>query len=781
MDPRWEYQAPQFVDFANLDNVEDEAADSFFDVDMESGSRVSQIFSGEIPEEFAKNGQENDGQKTLSNKEKPQPQPRQLLRRDEFEKLKATKRSNGAGGSNPGPVRPVRPPNNTKKPTPGAPKSNVEASHGMSSDSSTPVNTDTSSRNTLRQAVTNTLNNIRNSPHMKRLRTNEVEPRLTKPSTQVDKYLNAGGARQRTRTRSKSPGHSLKLPRTPDVMKRFKNKLAITASNTNIEEDFKIKKPNYNKKENIPLKAANTSAVPAAKAALKLTKPSEFKFATSERSKGSRRRSMSVSDAPDFSRMLRSYSKPTQESRVNPELTKPVPFPRAESRKRRLSSSEDSQQNDQKYKSMAEQISKFERGTPNRYRSKPRGRSSSPQRMRVRSKSPKLTVAKTPQLSAKLRSRPAHVISQEERELLDLEEQRKHQFHAKKVGETVPKFKYGEVEKKPCTVPEPFNLVLASKPKAEPIVPQQQVEPFHPKPLNKKILQGPTGVPDRINLPIVEPESPAFALKDRLQTRRQAAEPIVAEIKQFKAKPVPHGGVPVSLPPMSKRATVPQPFSFSERDEQSIAKKEEKIRKQHEEEKAAREFHAHPIPKGLDQPKLPEKKVLPATKAEPFKLAIEERVESRLNKWQEDINKELEEQKAATNFKATESKVVTKAPFVPKPAEKPPVEMCNFTLHTDRRAEERQTYELEKKRKEVDLEQMKRQQEERKKREEEEEVARLRKQAVHKAQPIRGYKPVEIKPSEKPLTLPVSPRLKSTRSKANSTFNRSASSTNSQE
>ena len=39
MDPSWEFQAPQFVDFNNLDRVEAEnkKADDFFNVDMESG------------------------------------------------------------------------------------------------------------------------------------------------------------------------------------------------------------------------------------------------------------------------------------------------------------------------------------------------------------------------------------------------------------------------------------------------------------------------------------------------------------------------------------------------------------------------------------------------------------------------------------------------------------------------------------------------------------------------------------------------------------------------
>ena len=37
MDPSWEFQAPQFVDFNNLERSEDKKADDFFNVDMESG------------------------------------------------------------------------------------------------------------------------------------------------------------------------------------------------------------------------------------------------------------------------------------------------------------------------------------------------------------------------------------------------------------------------------------------------------------------------------------------------------------------------------------------------------------------------------------------------------------------------------------------------------------------------------------------------------------------------------------------------------------------------
>jgi targeting protein for Xklp2 len=58
------------------------------------------------------------------------------------------------------------------------------------------------------------------------------------------------------------------------------------------------------------------------------------------------------------------------------------------------------------------------------------------------------------------------------------------------------------------------------------------------------------------------------------------------------------------------------------------------------------------------------------------------------------------------------------------------------------------------------------QRDENEKREEMEEVARLRKEAVHKANPVRCYKPLKITGSDKPLTDPLSPAF-STRSKRN--------------
>ena len=83
----------------------------------------------------------------------------------------------------------------------------------------------------------------------------------------------------------------------------------------------------------------------------------------------------------------------------------------------------------------------------------------------------------------------------------------------------------------------------------------------------------------------------------------------------------------------------------------------------------------------------------------------------------------------------------------------------NFQLHSDKRAEEREEYDMKRKNKEAEMDAARRQLEERRRHEEELEVQEMRKAAVHKAQPIRNYKPLNIQPCDKPVTLPMSPNF----------------------
>ena len=66
---------------------------------------------------------------------------------------------------------------------------------------------------------------------------------------------------------------------------------------------------------------------------------------------------------------------------------------------------------------------------------------------------------------------------------------------------------------------------------------------------------------------------------------------------------------------------------------------------------------------------------------------------------------------------------------------------------------------MKRKNKEAELDAARRQHEERRQYEEELEVQRLRREAVHKAQPVRHYMPIDIQPCNKPVTQPMSPKF----------------------
>ena len=98
-----------------------------------------------------------------------------------------------------------------------------------------------------------------------------------------------------------------------------------------------------------------------------LTKPVEFNFATSTRVKSNS--ASKTSDAPDFSRMLRSYSRKSGEG-AGAGITQPIPFNLSAVRKRRHSADTSSN----KFKSAAELVQNFQKDTPDRFRTRPRSR-----------------------------------------------------------------------------------------------------------------------------------------------------------------------------------------------------------------------------------------------------------------------------------------------------------------------------------------------------------------------------------------------------------------------
>jgi len=82
-----------------------------------------------------------------------------------------------------------------------------------------------------------------------------------------------------------------------------------------------------------------------------------------------------------------------------------------------------------------------------------------------------------------------------------------------------------------------------------------------------------------------------------------------------------------------------------------------------------------------------------------------------------------------------------------------------FKFTTQVRAGEREKFEALKRKKESAAEESKRLEDEKQAKENEEALIQARKALVHKAQPIRNFKPLEIKRSDKKLTMPFSPNI----------------------
>ena len=86
-------------------------------------------------------------------------------------------------------------------------------------------------------------------------------------------------------------------------------------------------------------------------------------------------------------------------------------------------------------------------------------------------------------------------------------------------------------------------------------------------------------------------------------------------------------------------------------------------------------------------------------------------------------------------------------------------ELRDVQLNTDRRAESRVEWEKWRHEKQMDAAMERCARERQRLEAEAAELARARAQAVHKAQPVRHYRGVDIHPSSQILTLPESPKF----------------------
>ncbi|XP_051489326.1 targeting protein for Xklp2 isoform X2 [Apus apus] len=555
-----------------------------------------------------------------------------------------------------------------------------------------------------------------------------------------------------------SPGRGkskLTLPSTPAMLKRtnLPGKLKST-------EEQELEKMQQLQREVMEMRKRNEESLKAAIAGAgqpvkrpvgQVTKPIDFHFCTENRIKHVESQPGNEYKELDFAAALRKH--PPSPGRLPKGPTVPQPFNLSQGNKRKL------EETASEYVSLAEQVEAFQKRTPSRYHLRSRKSDEGP--VPGKQGRARLTHPKTPVLLTKQRLRPVTCKTAAELEAEEIEKIQQYKFKARELdhkifegGPLLPK----KLPVKELTQPIGFQLEVEKRIQERESKKQQEEEhfEFHSRPCPTKILEDVVGVPEKKPLPVTVPKSPVFTLKSRTRMSGRDEEKEKEVVPVIKANPMPHYGVPFKPKMPEQRHVEVCPFSFDARDRERQIQKEKKIEELQKEE--VPKFKALPLPY-FDQVKLPEKKVKNPTQPEPFNLQVDERGAAKLQSWKEQLKEDLKRQKEAACFKARPNTVVYQEPFVPKKENKLLSVPEGFELATEKRAKERQEFEkhlagIEAIR-ERHQEQVRQQQEER----EREEIAKLRQEMVHKANPIRKYRNVEVKPSEQPLTMPRSPNF----------------------
>ncbi|KAL3265959.1 hypothetical protein HHI36_010146 [Cryptolaemus montrouzieri] len=375
--------------------------------------------------------------------------------------------------------------------------------------------------------------------------------------------------------------------------------------------------------------------------------------------------------------------------------------------------------------SVAEAVKKFQERTPTRFHSRNKNQAAAFQNdFPIKLKS---TIPHSPLLLTKKRVKNGiSVMSHEEREKAEFEEAQKYKVKAHPFNRKIfqPPLKAVHVEKKPVTVPEPFKLTKVEHKRTD-ASPKKEEYHFHARPVPKSVLETP-------KLPAKPPVKITIAVTPSVARNIPKASPVKKIIEK-----------PCALP---LKVTKPEPFSFEKRDMQILQKKEKLIKKVVEEEKKAREFHARPIPKPIASM---------IDKQKHKSLSSSATSSGEFKRSDENIHEEL--------FKARPPTVLYQKPFEPKKVDHFLTEIQPFQLHSEMRAKEREYFEMKKKEQLEKAAELLREEEEERIRREAEEVKKLRKQIDFKANPIRNFKEIIIKPSNK-LTLPISPVFRSGKS-----------------
>jgi hypothetical protein len=253
-------------------------------------------------------------------------------------------------------------------------------------------------------------------------------------------------------------------------------------------------------------------------------------------------------------------------------------------------------------------------------------------------------------------------------------------------------------------------------------------------------------------------KAPRLLTETRANARSQA--PAQEEFKAFQARPMPVFSASQTTPSKLVREPLQaQPFRLSteSRGELHKQKEQQRLEAMREAEEQARLFKAREVMHTFAPVPCVEKKS--CTDIKEFDLSAA-RAELARQKFEEEKQRVLEEERKAFNSFKARPHSLNKAPFSAKKSARLLTEHVPVRLQSESRAEARKAFETalrEKKAKEVE-EAMRLKAEEAMK--EAAEIKELRKSLVHKPLPVMSAAPVEVKPSSEPLTEARSPTLR---------------------
>lgn len=437
--------------------------------------------------------------------------------------------------------------------------------------------------------------------------------------------------------------------------------------------------------------------------------------------------------------------------------------------------------------SLAEAVSKFQNGTPQRFRTLSNKDAKPGPLMRMKRSPLKLTYPVSPALRCKQRSRQNTVLTKQEREQLELEEMKKHYVKATPIPANILKGPCAlkKVAKKPVTVAEEFHLTQSKKAKGTQANPPQNDKEGRSVASITRSSSASSVIRKESAEHVAETTKPVpfsfearnkkFQLKREEKLKTLHDQEINKTKAEFHARPVPKFSKPskpanpVNEQNNKKRVVVQCPFSFEARDKTLAKKKEELLKQIQEKSKRAHVFHANPVPnfKPIAVHGPSKEKSVNRSKDIPLRQTKscydqENRQPNVMHNSTICAGTKKKETKQGVPNKETDKKQCKSSSMEEtcSKSEKLNVskkKLVKLELNTNKRAKERHEFDDKIKRKEEELEAKRQEEEKSKLLKEKMETAELRKMREMKARPMPVYKPLVLLRSTKPVTSPRSP------------------------